>query len=197
MDLASAIGNSSLHQVEDAITARLRLAFPEAKFAIMSLPSNPSKRDFEKLFERTPVLAICWTGVKTRPSTNARSLEAVSTWTVMAVVKNTAGAHARLRGDKIGPGIYGVTSVAASLLHGWTLTGHGSGSVTGISPMAISEWAPEGITPAGIDFEMPISVAAPYEADDTAAFLRLQSTWTFEPATGGSLTFETTQDQQS
>lgn len=165
------------------IQARLKTFFPEAKFAHGAVPANLSPRGWDALTRRTPFVGLGWRGF--RPDAqNGRLLKASAQWTVFLVVRNLGSPAARLAGDSLGPGLLGMTQVAALCLHGFTILGPepartavGTIEVNEVANLQADHWQDEAAAIAGLNVSLGFVLADPAELDE---FLRLGAAWNFD-----------------
>jgi hypothetical protein len=172
------------HLIADALTSRLRQAFPAPTFDVQLMPAVPSRAEWDRLTHTRPFVGLAWAGFE--PRGQVRSLSGAAKWIVYLVCDNVGSSEALFRGDSRGIGLFGMVQAAAAMVHGATIDGVGSTTVTQIESLYREDWAAEdaAIAAIGIDVGATLS-AAPAGGADLDDFLRLTCAWVI-PAPDGS-----------
>lgn len=170
--------------IADALTARLRQAFPSPTFDLQLMPPAPSKAEWERLTRTRPFVGLAWAGFE--PGRQARSLAGSAKWIVYLVCDNVGSGEALFRGDSRGIGLFGMVQAAAAMMHGATIDDIGSTTVTQIESLWREDWAADdaAIAAIGVDVGATLSTA-PAGGVDLDDFLRLTCAWAI-PAPDGS-----------
>ena len=168
----------SAHQ---AIWARLDAFFPPSHFARADVPVRVTAQGWKRLLRRTPFVGLTWRGVA--PAANpGRLFLGRSQWSVVLAARPEHAPGARAAGADTGPGLFGMTQVAAFCLGGFTIPDVGSVSVTEVANLTADDWDEEAAAVAGISFDLPFGLGGGMRAEDIDEFLRLGATWSFDPA---------------
>lgn len=138
-----AILPGTLAVIGRALEARLQAAFPLSLFQHSFVPAKLDQKEWGKLTERTPSVALGWNDADN--SKNAGRLFAgESTWSVFLVTKNNNSISARYFGDTQGqqwaPGLFAMAQVAIAVLHGLTIPSVGSVTVKRASNAYAEGW---------------------------------------------------------
>lgn len=171
-----------LFQMQQAIAARLQLAFPPPRFHHDILPAAPTPSMWSDLARRTPLIALGFVGVRPALPNEARGFQARAEWRVVPVIRNAAGARARLLGDLQGPGQLGLLQVAIAALHGMTIDGVGAVEVTDAANLYAEGYADEAAALSGVTLGVTFALATA-GGPDAPRLLRLVTGWTFGAAT--------------
>lgn len=170
-----------LFEMQAAIEARLQLAFPLNRFQHEILPAAVTPAMWSELARRTPMITLGFLGMKA-DAASGRQFKARAEWRVVPVIRNPAGARARLLGDRNGPGQLGISQVAVAALHGMTIPNVGIVEVTDVANLWAEGYADEHAALSGITLSVLCGVA-PALATTDPDFLRLGVTWAFDPGT--------------
>lgn len=166
------MGATFLHDIADALTARLRLAFPETLFQIALMSPVPSMRELEQTVSRPPFLGLAFTGFDANGA--SRALRGTANWRALLVCENSSSADARYRGDDRGIGMFGMTAAAAALLHGWTIPDVGEVRVIRQDAVDVGEWSANGFALMALDLQVSFLLSPAVSLDD---LIRINTTW--------------------
>ncbi|MDC7787968.1 hypothetical protein PQJ75_13815 [Rhodoplanes sp. TEM] len=170
--------------VHQAVEARLRTVFAPSRWPFELVPSPMTLDEFKGVVAKaTPWLGFSWRSIE--PDANAgRTITGRLGFTLTIVIKNTSRA-ARFLGDRVGPGLYPSTIAAAALLHGLTVPGVGTLSVTRAGSAFADGWSDVGIAIATVDVDVGVDLSDALDAiassDD---FLRLVTAWDLDAEAG-------------
>lgn len=161
-----------------AIDARLRAAFPPAKFTHGTIPAKLTAAAWQRLTQRTPFVGLGWTGI--RPDRReGRLFEGVAEWSVF-LVADGATPRALLTGDALGPGILGMTQVACAALQGLTVPTAGTVGIEQAAHLYGEEWAQDNRALVALTIGAPVGLLTdPSQAAALADFDRFGITWAF------------------
>lgn len=170
--------------VHQAVEARLRTAFAADKWAFELVPSPLTLDEFKAIVAKaTPWLGLAWRELAPDPD-SGRRLRGRLGFSLIIVVKNQ-GRAARFLGDRLGPGLYASTLLAAALLHGHSVAGLGTLILARAGSAFADGYSDLAIAIAVVDFDVLVNVADVLDAiaasDD---FLRLVSQWDVGAADG-------------
>lgn len=181
-DLAP-LSTGPLPKTARALTDRLKLVFPPTLFTHRFMPAKLTAKDWMQLTQRTPFVGLGWTEIEPI-DTPDRDIRGESRWTVFLVAKNAAGIEARYFGDERAPGLFSMVQAAAALLHGFTIDGAGSASVTKIGNLYAEGWDADDSAIAGIDVSVGFDMTLPEAVANIEAdwLLTFGIAWTFDDA---------------
>ncbi|MDL2332839.1 hypothetical protein [Brucella inopinata] len=155
--------------MEAAITARLRLGFPEKKFQIGRVPAVLTVKEFERILRLKPFIGLAWMGLQPDRD-NGRLLSGAANWRLVLVVKASSSLDTRFKGDKFDIGLDAMIDVSSVLLSGCTLSDIGTCTVTRAEAVYADGWADDATVLAQVDFDVrftsPLSAFQIKTADD-------------------------------
>lgn len=161
--------------VHQAVETRLRTAFAADRWTFELVPSPLTLEEFKAIVAKaTPWLGFSWREIAPDAESGRRLLARLG-FTLTIVIKN-AGRAARFLGDRLGPGLYASTLVAAALLHGLAVADVGTLTVSRAGAAFADGYSDMGIAIAAVDVDVTVSLAS--VLGDLAAsddFLRLVS----------------------
>jgi hypothetical protein len=140
-----------LQLTADAISARLQLVFPPARFQHEMMPAKITAKTWGRLTARTPFIGLGWNTVEGDRDTS-RLFRGETHWTAFLVAKNVAGTRLAYVGDRQGPGLFSMVEAATAVLHGWTLPDIGTCFVSRAGNLYAEGWDADDAAMAGVDF---------------------------------------------
>lgn len=176
---ADLTSSGPLFAMHEAIAARLRLAFPPARFNHEILPAALTPPMWSDLTRRTPMVALGFVGIRLIEPNGSRLFRARAEWRVVPVIRNPAGPRARLLGDSQGPGQLGLIQVAIAALHGLAVPDVGDINVTDAGNLYAEGYADEAAALTGVTISGVFNLL-PGDGSDIADFLRHAADWAFE-----------------
>lgn len=179
------IDNGPLIAAHAALWARLDAFFPASHFARADVPARVTPQGWKRLLRRTPFVGLSWRGIAPQAG-NARLFQGRSQWSVFLAARNEHSPEVRATGAATGPGLLGMTQVAAFCLGGFTIADVGSVSIAEVANLTSDNWDDEAAAVAGISFDLPMGLGGGVSAADLDEFLRVGATWSFDPAPAGS-----------
>lgn len=105
------------------LRARLEAVFPPAQFHHEWMPARVTPTVWSRLTRRLPMVAIGFNGFS--PQAMGHPIGR-STWSVYLAARNEAGDMARLFGDRLAPGLFGLIEIAVGALQGHQVAGGGT-----------------------------------------------------------------------
>jgi len=180
------IDNGPLIDARAALWSRLGMFFPASHFARADVPARVTPKGWQRLLRRTPFIGLCWRGIAPEAG-NARIFRGRSQWTVFLATRNEHAPETRATGAATGPGLFGMTQVAAFALGGCTLDGIGAVTITEVGNLSADNWDDEAAAVAGISLDLPFGLDAGISASDVGEFLRAGVTWNFDPPLPGNV----------
>lgn len=170
--------------VHQAVGTRLRSAFAEDRWTFELVPSPLTLDEFKSIVAKaTPWLGLSWREIAPDAASGRQMLARLG-FTLTIVIKNS-GRAARFLGDRLGPGLYASTLIAAALLHGLLVADVGTLLVTRAGSAFADGYSDMGIAIATVDLDVTVSltdVLTDIAASDD--FLRLASAWDLGPTEG-------------
>ena len=142
-----------LQAAADAISDRLRLVFPPAKFSYEMMPAKITAKTWNALTRRTPFVGLGW-NTADGDKDASRIFRGETAWTVFLVAKNIAGTKLAYFGDRQGPGLFTMVEAATAVLHGWTAPGIGTAFVSRSANLFAEGWDTDDAAMAAVDFTM-------------------------------------------
>ena len=173
----------------DALTARLQLVFPPAKFSHEVVPAKLDAREWKTLTRRTPFVGLGWNDIDN--AAGARLFDGVARWTVFLVTKNPSNARSRYWGDALAPGLFSMVHGAVAGLNGFSMPGLGSASVMRSSNLYAEGWDDNDMAMAAVDVTVTLSFgladifSLPDGLDD---FMTEATTWAFDTGSDANMT---------
>lgn len=138
----------------DATRAALQEHLPARRWHYSEQSDTMSEAQFRELINRCPHVAIAWAGwpAEARAGKRYAGRLALRIW---IVVKHTH-LTGRFRGDAAGPGLYPAMATAIAALHGLTLDGIGTLSVTSAAPAFAQGFLDNNIAVGLIELSTPV-----------------------------------------
>ncbi len=173
-----------------AVEARLRTAFAHDRWTFELVPSPLTLEEFRSIVAKaTPWLGFAWREVAVDQASGRRITGRLG-FTLTIVIKNT-GREARFTGDRLGPGLYSSTLIAAALLSGLKVDGVGTLFVSRAGSAFADGWSDMSIAIGTIELDMTTDLADVLAALATSDdFLRLVSDWDLSSESEPSDTIE-------
>lgn len=112
------------------LRARLEAVFPPAQFGHEWMPGRVTPAVWSRITRRAPLVAIGFTGFSPQAMGHA---DGRSSWTVYLATRNEAGDAARLFGDRLAPGLFGLIEVAVGALQGHQIADGGTVDVDSVA----------------------------------------------------------------
>lgn len=127
-----------LELIGDAMVARLRCVFPEARFPIEWMPANIDAAAFDLLTRKMPMLAIGFD--KIDRSQSGSQLLVDSIWTILLVTENKHSQRSRLFGSDTAPGLLTMIQAAGAALHRLVIPTVGTVQVEAGEHLSVEGW---------------------------------------------------------
>ena len=180
----SAIDPGVLQLTGDAITARLQLVFPPARFQHSFIPAKLTTPVWSRLTTKTPFVGVGWNALE-GDKEQSRIFDGESTWTVFLCTKNASGHRPRFFGDQQAPGLFSMVHAAVAVLHGWTLDGVGTGFVDRAANAYSDGWDMDDMAIASIEFRMgaSLTVGDALTGVDVEPHATIANSWNFGDGT--------------
>ena len=145
----------------EAIAARLRFAFPPAKFSHDFVPARLDDPLWQRLLRRTPFVGLGFVQLEPHNS-SSRAFVGAAHWAVFLVTRNEAGPRPRFFGDKLAPGVLQMMQVGVALLQGHTLFGEDGSAIGTIAEVRAENsyaetWKDDTAAMVMLTFAVPIS----------------------------------------
>jgi hypothetical protein len=176
--------NTILHDTAAALRSRLALVFGDPAEIRLMAAATSSDELKRMIADRSQFIGLGFVRIETGSS--PRVLKGATHWSVLVSAQNEDAAN-RLLGDSYGTGLFAMITVAAGILHGWTIDGLGAVEVTGVEVVRPDDWSNDAVAMAEISvccqFTAPTIPAPAFVLDD---FLRLQSSYDLPGPAGQS-----------
>lgn len=188
MTALSILDPGPLQLMGDALTTRLKLVFPPARFQHDIVPAHLNAKEWRRLTHRTPFIGLGWNDIEANPE-GGRPFDGHARWTVFLVTKNARGTHERYWGDALAPGLFAMVHAAIAVLNGYTIPDIGTAEATRSANLYAEGWDDDAMAMASIDLSVGISfgladiLSAPA---DMGLFHTLGISWDFPPSAATS-----------
>lgn len=162
-----------------AVQARLKLVFPETRFIHRVVSAHMNGAAWKQLIGDGRLVGLGFSDLAPRTGTG-RLFSGDSKWCVFVAARNQRGVAAAYLGDGQGAGVFAMGEAVAAVLHGWTIPGIGSVSVTSVQSAYADGWDPaDNLAMLAITFEVGITITLPdgVAMDAPDALTTIASTW--------------------
>lgn len=142
-----------INAMEEAITQRLRLAFPAKLFEIKRVPAVLTVNEFERVVTLAPFIGLAWMGLQPDRD-NGRQFQGVANWRLVLLVKAKSSLETRFKGDRFDIGLDAMIDVATVLLSGCSFDNIGTSTVTRAEAIYADGWGDSATVLAQVDFDV-------------------------------------------
>lgn len=142
--------------IEDALISHIKTALGNKVRKVDSLPADFDAETVRRMLVDAPAVYVAFGAGSSPGARSGTTAEILARWGVFAVTAHASGQAARRRGDSQQIGAYELLEILIPLLHGFTIPGEGTLSLTAVENLFNGEVEKKGLSVYSAVFQMPM-----------------------------------------